>query len=122
MSPDEIVAAVAVSFPSAIAGQYRWFAHSKVMDHVAVEHARNAPRPESIDQVFEVMQDELASVRAHKADSPLGVFFRSPVFDPSGYAEDARHAIKCLAESDRELSVEEIKWSDSGASFSYGAF
>ncbi|HRX83330.1 MAG TPA: glycosyltransferase family 4 protein, partial [Pirellulaceae bacterium] len=51
---------------------------------------------------------------------PLGIVWRSPVLDPSGYAEDSRIHLKSLALGDRELASFEIRWSDTACPLADG--
>ena len=58
------------------------------------------------------MEDQLARLRAHDAQPPLGVVLRTPLWDSSGYAEEGRTFAKALARGNRRLCLEEIHWND----------
>jgi len=82
-----------------LAGQYRWLSHAKMMDvgrqggiglgetgrHGGPAKAGTPTVPQSLDAVLEVMHGELESLRAQRPQLPLGVVWRSPVWDPSAY-------------------------------------
>lgn len=114
-----------------LAGQYRWFSHAKLLDVQTAEGeerragSRNGTVegeerradgqelvPSSLDAVIQVMTDELAALRSPNPRLPLGIVWRAPIWDPSGYAEDSRAFLKALAQGDRELAADEIHWSD----------
>lgn len=94
-----------------LAGQYRWFSHAKVFDTQGAREDHQSI-PESIDAVIDLMQHELRSLRSMSPQLPLDILWRSPVWDPSGYAEDSRVLLSALALEDRPLAVEELRWSD----------
>ncbi len=49
----------------------------------------------------------------HSAAKEVGaIHWRAPLFDPSGYAEEARHFLLALDERGITLSAESIRWSD----------
>ncbi len=58
------------------------------------------------------MADELAALRSPSPQLPLGIVWRSPIWDPSGYADDSRLFLKALAHGPRDLAAREIRWSD----------
>ncbi|HUG67900.1 MAG TPA: glycosyltransferase [Pirellulaceae bacterium] len=93
-----------------LAGQYRWFSHAKLLDRQ--ERQLDYHVVPSLDGIFNVMKSEVARQRAANPELPLGIVWRSPIWDPSGYAEDSRIHLKSLALGDRELASFEIRWSD----------
>ncbi len=115
-----------------LAGQYRWFSHAKMLDvggarsggpaeagtptTFAERKATMATVPPSLDAVLEVMRGELDSLRAERPQLPLGIVWRSPVWDPSGYADDSRAMLMSLACGERAVAAEEIHWSDAACS------
>ena len=97
-----------------LSGQYRWLSHAKLLDLEPQEPGNNGPPniPESLDEVLDVMAAELAALRAKSPEVPLGIVWHTPIWDPSGYADEGRAFAKALASGDRELSLSEIPWSD----------
>ncbi len=117
-----------------LAGQYRWFSHAKLLDVAlglnanatgdshptlsqkerasALLRVANIDVPRDLDEVFGEMQRELTRLRASRPTLPLGVVWRSPIWDPSGYADEGRLLAGVLAEGSRELALEDIRWSD----------
>jgi glycosyltransferase involved in cell wall biosynthesis len=51
-------------------------------------------------------------LRAQRPVPPLGIVLRTPVWDPSGYADEGRTFAKALAIGNRPLLLGEIRWSD----------
>jgi len=99
-----------------LSGQYRWLSRAKLID-LPVQDPDSPPpfggtAPESLDKVLELWQGELSRLRASRPQLPLGIVWRSPLFDPSGYADEARAFVKGLAAGDRPLRIEEFRWSD----------
>ncbi len=68
-----------------MAGQYRWLSHSKLID---LQDRKDDSFPSSLDEVFEVMQDELAVFRSRIPQAPLGVVYHAP--EELGEADAAR--------------------------------
>ena len=81
-----------------LSGQYRWLSHAKLID-LAESRAETPPHsfPRSLDEVLDVMLMELERARAKRPILPLGIVFRSPVYDPSGYADEGRCIVKAMA-------------------------
>jgi len=52
------------------------------------------------------------TMRARRASSTPPIHWNGPLFDPSGYADEARHFVLALDESGVDLSAESIRWSD----------
>lgn len=97
-----------------LAGQYRWFAQAKLADIAGLkETAATAVVPQNLDQVLSVMRHELGRLRTTSSPRPFGLVIRSPLFDPSGYAEDGRMLLKAAAHGSRAVTAVEIPWSDS---------
>ncbi|MCU0878917.1 MAG: glycosyltransferase [Pirellulaceae bacterium] len=99
-----------------LSGQYRWLSRAKLID-VRTKDPDAPPvfggtAPETLDEVLDLWQRELAALRARHPRLPLGIVWRSPVYDPSGYADEARAFIKGLAQGERPLRVDEVRWSD----------
>jgi len=98
-----------------LSGQYRWLARAKLID-LPGDPDRPPPlggaAPGSLDDVLDLWKQELAALRARAPKLPLGIVWRSPLFDPSGYADEGRAFAKALAAADRPLRAEEIHWSD----------
>ena len=87
--------------------QYRWFTIAKLLDYFPDSPVSV---PESLDEALQAISDELAVFRASRPKLPLGVVFRSPIWDYSGYADEGRTFAKALAQGSMELSVEAINW------------
>lgn len=98
-----------------LSGQYRWLARAKLIDHLQPGD-RLPPYggsvPENLDEVIRLFQRELSTLRARSPRLPLGIVWRSPLFDPSGYADEGRAFVRSLASGERALRAEEIRWSD----------
>ena len=58
------------------------------------------------------MHRELERARCRRPVLPLGIVFRSPIWDPSGYADEGRCIAKALSRGERATRIEEIAWSD----------
>lgn len=97
-----------------LSGQYRWLSQAKLLDLASpAKSALDAPSvPTSLDDLLTIMHSELMTLRTAKPTLPLGIVWRSPIWDPSGYADEGRTFIKALANGARELALEEIHWSD----------
>ncbi len=97
-----------------LAGQYRWFSHEKLLDLLTDDgDGRNqTDAPPSIDAVLELMQQELQRLRIDSPQLPLDIVLRSPIWDPSGYADDGRALASSLAHGQRMFNLEPINWSD----------
>ena len=97
-----------------LSGQYRWLSHAKLID---LGHGDNEPEavlhPESLDDVIDVMKSELERLRGSKLQVPQGIVWRSPIWDPSGYADEGRCIAKALSLTNRHVVLEDIPWSDS---------
>jgi glycosyltransferase involved in cell wall biosynthesis len=94
-----------------LSGQYRWCSRAKLLDSTSKEAASQIAVPKSLDAAVEVIQDELARQRAAAPALPLGVIFHSPLWDPSGYAEDGRTILRALAGCARDVAARSIPWS-----------
>ena len=96
-----------------LAGQYRWMSHAKILD-ARFPHQGEVPAgmPPSLDAVLDVLRSELIRRRNFLPPDRLGIVWRSPLFDPSGYAEDSRTYVKALSRIDRPMMVEDLVWSD----------
>ena len=101
-----------------MSGQYRWASHAKFIDRSPVDPARRetpadeAARPEDLDCFLDEFQAEITRLRQATPKSPLGVLWRSPIDDPSGYADEGRCFAKALAAGERELALQKLQWSD----------
>lgn len=97
-----------------LSGQYRWLSHAKLID--VAGHAGGdvefSDSPANLDEVFDAMASALAECRASAPQLPLGVVWRGPVWDPSGYADESRSFVKALAAGEREFAVEDLHWAD----------
>lgn len=99
-----------------LAGQYRWAAHAKLLDRLPPEQKPSSEdAPVDLDDVFSAMRDELTRLRADSPNTPLQILWRSPLLDPSGYAEDARLLLRGVARGEREVCAEELRWSEAAA-------
>lgn len=98
-----------------LSGQYRWMSRAKLLDVRSEQRTslskKEARTPESLDDVLRVMEDELAAWRAIEPELPLGIVWRSPLWDASGYADDSRTCAKALATGERPLALEDVPWS-----------
>jgi glycosyltransferase involved in cell wall biosynthesis len=103
-----------------LSGQYRWLARAKLIDIAPSDPDRPPPfggiAPASLDEFLDQFQNELSALRAGRPLLPLGIVWRSPLFDPSGYADEGRAFVKALAGGDRELRADETRWNDSPCS------
>jgi glycosyltransferase involved in cell wall biosynthesis/predicted O-methyltransferase YrrM len=97
-----------------LSGQYRWISQAKLIDIERSNGSATAATsvPHNLDEVMNALQTELAALRAPAPDLPLGIVWRSPIWDPSGYADEGRTFAKALSGSNREIAVEELRWSD----------
>lgn len=95
-----------------LSGQYRWLQHAKQID---LRDGFEGGAPQNLDEFLSVFQGQLDSLRAQNPRLPLGVVWRSPIWDASGYADESRTLVKAIAPLDRHLSVEEIRWNDGNA-------
>lgn len=97
-----------------LGGQYRWLTHAKLTDLTGLKTTPGEPPncPENLDQFFRFCEDELLTLQARRPCNPLGIIWISPIWDPSGYADESRCFIKGLAAGSRELMVQEIPWND----------
>jgi glycosyltransferase involved in cell wall biosynthesis len=97
-----------------LSGQYRWLARAKLID-LPGDPERPPPfdgtAPSNLDEVLDLWKRELSALRVRTPRLPLGIVWRSPLFDPSGYADEGRAFVKALASGDRHLRAEEIRWS-----------
>jgi glycosyltransferase involved in cell wall biosynthesis len=99
-----------------LSGQYRWLSHAKLIvsegEHPSENNSHAGESfPRDLDEVLSLWEQQLAELRVHVPKLPLGVVWRSPLRDPSGYANESRALIKALAQSQRELRLEPIVWS-----------
>jgi glycosyltransferase involved in cell wall biosynthesis len=92
-----------------LSGLYRWASHAKLIDADALS---SDSAPTSLDEFFAEVSAELGRLRGPSITEPFGVLLRSPIEDPSGYAEEGRCLAKALALGERPLAVEAIRWSD----------
>lgn len=96
-----------------LSGQYRWLSRAKLIDlKDAGGPVRVPSAPRDLDEVVAFFQEELVAYRRNRPQLPLGVVFRSPIADPSGYADEGRTLLRALSRSTRDLRLEEIRWSD----------
>ena len=95
-----------------LAGQYRWFARAKVADVAGF----NGSQPQCLDEVLALMERELTALRATRSAPPWSLVIRTPIWDPSGYADEGRVIVRSLAEEATPVCVEEIAWSNAKAS------
>jgi glycosyltransferase involved in cell wall biosynthesis len=96
-----------------LSGQYRWLTDAKLLDIPEQREAiAKAAVPQDLDEVFGIAQAELRRLRSASPRLPLAVQLRSPLFDPSGYADDGRTILKALALLERPVGAAEIRWSD----------
>lgn len=96
-----------------LSGQYRWLTRAKLLDHSNCERSAPGTSPPDLDAVVGLMEEQLAELRATTTPClPLGLVWRSPLWDPSGYAAVGRTIAKALASGSRPLAVEDIHWSD----------
>lgn len=51
-------------------------------------------------------------LHATRTESGLSISWQAPLFDPSGYAEEARHFLLALDEASHTVAAEPIRWSD----------
>ena len=92
-----------------LSGLYRWASHAKLVD---ASPLASDSAPANLDEFFAEVSGELSRLRGQPASEPPGVLLRSPIEDPSGYAEEGRCLAKALALGERPLAVEAIRWSD----------
>jgi glycosyltransferase involved in cell wall biosynthesis len=96
-----------------LSGQYRWLSHAKLLDLELPEASSSSPtHPQDLNAVLTVMRQELERLRRTAPRLPLGVVWRSPIWDPSGYADEGRCITKALSHLPRHVALEEICWSD----------
>ena len=96
-----------------LSGQYRWLSHAKLLDIDSNSTEKNAQlQPQSLDDFMFVMNQELERLRAGEPHLPLGVVWRSPIWDYSGYADEGRCIAKSLSQTDRLITLESIPWSN----------
>jgi len=95
-----------------LAGQYRWFSHAKLLDINREVTEQSGDVPRDLDEVVAVIDEGLAYLRRTAPVLPLGIVWRSPIWDPSGYACDSRALIRGLAAGERPLLVQEIRWNE----------
>lgn len=97
-----------------LSGQYRWLSHAKLIDCAAAPPLNDSGpnAPVNLDDVLLFLEEELSAIRRHRPLLPLGIHWRSPIFDYSGYADESRAFIKAIADGERALSLEEIRWND----------
>ena len=101
-----------------MSGQYRWLAQTKLIDLQSDTDAPPNPdaAPADLDDAMRCMQDALAQLRALRPQIPLGIVWRAPVCNESGYAEEARTFLKGLALQTRPLSLDDqFPWSEQDA-------
>ncbi len=96
-----------------LSGQYRWLSHAKLLDKntKAIEHNAQLA-PESLTALFDVMSQELERNRGAVLSKPRGLVWRSPIWDPSGYADEGRCFAKALSQLNRHVSIESINWNE----------
>jgi glycosyltransferase involved in cell wall biosynthesis len=96
-----------------LSGQYRWLSYAKLVDQKPSQQGSTASAsiPANLDDVLGVMREQLTMLRRKTPELPLGIVWRSPVWDPSGYADECRTFLKALARGSRPLRLEDIRWS-----------
>ena len=96
------------------AGQYRLLSHLKLMDDPkTLESVPQLEFPQRVDDIIAVINHELGRVRAGRSREPFGIWFQSPLFDLSGYADEGRVFLKALSRTSRLIAAEEKRWGDS---------
>lgn len=81
-----------------LSGQYRWLSHAKLLDLSKPQpNANGTNAPASLDDMLLFMEEELETLRAGRPMLPLGIVWRSPLWDYSGYADEGRTFAKALA-------------------------
>ncbi len=96
-----------------LSGQYRWVSHAKLLDKNPQATEPGALLyPESLSEVFAVIDQELERLRSTEFRLPDGIVWRSPIWDPSGYADEGRCIAKALSQTDLHVSLENIAWND----------
>lgn len=99
-----------------LAGQYRWASHAKLIDCKQPGASDSgSTHPENLESFLNEFQAELTRLRQGTGQISLGIVLQSPIDDPSGYADEGRSIVKCLAFGDRELSLRTVRWSDRSA-------
>ena len=95
-----------------LSGQYRWLSHAKMIDaRPAIAESGERPNaPINLDEVIGVMETGLALSRLKQPEPPLGIVWRSPIYDRSGYADEGRTFVKALSQGERPLVLEEVRW------------
>lgn len=94
-----------------LSGQYRWLSYAKLIDQESDTGGTvDTSVPGDLDEVFNYMDHVLGEFRASSPKLPLGLIWRGPIWDPSGYADESRAFIKGLSQSTRQLSVQDIHW------------
>jgi glycosyltransferase involved in cell wall biosynthesis len=94
-----------------LSGQYRWLSHAKLLDRQNNhgEVAQSPSVPSNLDELIRAMEAGLAQARLRRPQLPLGIVWRSPIRDPSGYADEGRTFVKALSRGQRSLVLEEIR-------------
>jgi FkbM family methyltransferase len=92
-----------------LSGQYRWLSYAKLVDSSGAD---SCSQPACIEEVLDEMTGALAGCRAAAPALPLGIVWRGPIWDPSGYADESRSFVKGLAAGERPLAVEDLHWAD----------
>ena len=94
-----------------LSGQYRWLSHAKLIDGCETSLLMESTEyPADLNAAFDCLNDSLAEFRASSPKLPLGIVWRGPIWDPSGYADESRTFIKSLSQGDRELRIDDIHW------------
>lgn len=92
-----------------LSGQYRWLTWAKLAERQDFSND-SPPLPTDLDAVIELMEDELAQLRRRMPELPLGIVWRSPLWDKSGYATESRMFAKALAAGERPLMAQDLRW------------
>lgn len=94
-----------------LSGQYRWLSHAKLLDlDPNCAEPDSQQFPPDLDSVLRLMSQELERMRVRRPLLPFGVVWRSPIWDPSGYADEGRCISKALARTERHVALEGIHW------------
>lgn len=95
-----------------LSGQYRWLSHAKLIDRTSDSNNGHPSEevPANLDEVVQLMEESLTECRATNPQTPLGLVWRGPLWDPSGYADESRAFIKGLSQGERPLAVRDIHW------------
>jgi len=93
-----------------LAAQYRWLSFAKLIDlgQSAEATGGESKVPRDLDEFLQAMGDDLSELRSSAPRLPLGIVWRAPLWNESGYAEEARCFVKGLAHQDRDIVVDDF--------------